>query len=174
MYAQGPLELQTDGIGASTMEELAEIVASNLAGKRNLAMVCGAITTGGTGNQVHNFEIFNAVIRGLERRGRQMFNQIPYEFGLRKLAHKWEEEGNKGYCMPILTVFYDRVFKSGAISEGFFIPGWYTSTGASWERSMLTETEIEIRDFTRLEIKTLLMAEYPLKHVKALMRLLPR
>ena len=171
MYADGPRELQTGGIQADTFEALAEIAAKNLNG-RGLSMVCGPITTGGTGNQTYNFEVFNATIRGLLRRGKQLFNQVPYEFGLRRLAYKWEAEDNSGYCMPILTVFYARVFESGAVTEGWFIPGWESSFGARWERDKLVSERCTIHDLNHADIREFLQTEYSPTHVELLMGLL--
>lgn len=166
----GPM-LQGNGVSADTFEELAEKAIATLDGKMGLCIVCGPITTGGTGNQTYNFQIFNAVIRGLERSGKQLFNQVPYEFGLRKLAHAWEAAGNTGYCLPILTEFYAKLFESGAICEGYFIPGWESSFGARWEREKLTHLCYTIHDLTLAEIQTFLLAEYPEEHVKKIMTL---
>ncbi len=174
MYADGPRELQTVGIEADTFEALAEIALKNLKGERGLSMVCGPITTGGTGNQTHNFEVFNATVRGLLRRGKQLFNQVPYEFGLRRLAHKWEAEGNTDYCMPILTTFYARVFESGAVTEGWFIPGWKSSFGACWERDKLADEDCVIHDLAHADIQVFLQAEYAPEYVSRIMGLLAK
>lgn len=172
MYAPGPRELQTHGIDAETFEALADKAVANLQGMNGLGMVCGPITTGGTGNQIHNFEVFNATVRGLERRGNKLFNQVPYEFGLRRLAYKWEAEGNTGYCMPILSVFYARVFESGAICKGWFIPGWRSSFGARWEREKLATEGCAIHDLSHADIRSFLHAEYPADHAGLIMGLL--
>lgn len=174
MYASGPRELQTHGIEADTFEALAEIAVKNLNNGRGLSVVCGPITTGGTGNQTYNFDLFGAAVRGLERRGKQLFNQAPYEFGLRRLAHKWKAEDNSGYCMPILTIFYARVFESGAITEGWFIPGWKSSFGARWEREKLAKEGCTIHDFTHADICEFLQAEYPPEYTGLIMGLLAK
>ncbi len=173
MYTTGPA-LQTEGVSADSFEELAHTALTNLRGEKDLSIVCGPITTGGTGNQMYNFEVFNAAVRGLERRGRRLFNQIPYEYGLRKLAHEWEKTGNTGYCMPILTIFYARIFESGAIAEGWFIPGWKSSFGACFEREKLMKEKCVIHDLTRADIQEFLNTEYPSKHIGTIMALLPR
>lgn len=164
--------LQENGIDAPSFEELANTAVATLRGRKNLAIVCGPITTGGTGNQTYNFQVFNAVVRGLTRCGKHVFNQIPYEYGLRRLAHKWEAEGNNGYCMPILTVFYARILESGAFGEGDFIPGWRSSFGAQWERAKLIKEGCHIHDLTRANVRSFLLAEYPAEHVGAIMALL--
>lgn len=172
MYADGPRELQSSGMAADTFEALADIAVRSLHGSHGLSMVCGPISTGGTGNQMHNFEVFNATVRGLERRGKKVFNQVPYEYGLRKLAYQWESDGNTGYCMPILTIFYARIFESGAISEGWFIPGWQSSFGARWEREKLAREKCRIHDLSRDDISEFLIPEYPDDHVQRLVSLL--
>lgn len=171
MYATGPHELQSNGIEADTFEALADIAVKNLGGQ-GLSMVCGPITTGGTGNQTYNLQVFNATVCGLERRGKRLFNQVPYEFGLRRLMHGWEAQGNSGYCMPILTVFYARLFESGAITEGWFIPGWQSSFGARWERDKLTNKNCVIHDLTRSDIREFLQVDYSPEHASLIMRLL--
>ena len=174
MYAPGPHELQSDGVTAESFEALAEIAIASLGNQKGLGMVCGPISTGGTGNQVHNFEVFNATLRGLERRGVKLFNQVPYEYGLRKLAYAWEAAGNTGYCTPILTVFYARVFESGAISQGWFIPKWRTSFGARWERQKLKDQNCANYDMARADIREFLGQEYKPEHVDLVMGLLAR
>lgn len=156
LHEVGPA-LQENGIDAGSFEELAEIAAKSLNGKRNLHIVCGPLTSGGTGLQELNFEIFNAAIRALERRGYQVFDQVPYEFGLRRLAQKWEEEGNVGYCWPILHVFYARIFETGAFGHGWFIPGRRGSTGAEYEFGKLAAARCNLREFSRAEIRTFLL-----------------
>jgi hypothetical protein len=172
MYAPGPRELQTHGIEADSFEALAEIAAVKLRGQGPSGVVCGPITTGGTNNQIHNFEIFNATIRGLERVGENIFNQVPYEFGLRRLAHTWESQGNSGYCMPILTVFYARLFETGSITRGWFIPGWRSSFGARWEREKLFAHKATVVDLTREEIRRFMEQEYTSEHVGKVMAML--
>ncbi len=167
-HSVGP-DLQSDGVEAESFDALAKIALERLSGKRGLGLVCGPITTGGTGYQILNLEIFNATIKGVAARGVAIFNQVPYEFGLRRLAHRWEKEGNQGYCMPILTEFYARLFDSGAITEGWFIPGYQSSVGACWEREKLEACGLAIRDLTRADIEGFLRNEHPAEHVEMVM-----
>jgi len=172
MYAAGPRELHDHGIEADTFEALAEIAIQNAG--RGLGMVCGPITTGGTGHQILNLEIFNATVHGLQSREKRLFNQIPFEFGLRRLTRKWEAEGNTGYCMPILEVFYARVFERGVVTEGWFIPGWDSSFGARWERDKLVALSCAIHDLTHADIRGFLLAEHSPEHVDSVMGLLTK
>lgn len=168
-YSTGP-HLQSSGIEAPSFRELAVLAVDRLLkGPRPLCVVCGPITSGGTGNQMHNFEIFNAVVQEFERLGKQIFNQIPYEYGLRKLAHAWEAQGNTGYCLPILSEFYEHIFECGVISEGFFIPGWRWSIGARWEREKLVSLGCATHDLTHAEVRRCLMYKYEPEYVEVLM-----
>jgi hypothetical protein len=171
-YVPGPRELQKHGIEATSFEALAEIALKNLGDQGPSGIVCGPISTGGTNNQIHNFEVFNATIRGLKRRGESIFSQVAYEFGLRRLAYEWEAQGNTGYCMPILTVFYAHLFESGLITRGWFIPGWRSSLGACFEREKFALLEVIITDLTREEIGLFMREEYQLDHAEKVLSLL--
>ncbi|HVB19766.1 MAG TPA: hypothetical protein VNF51_00545 [Candidatus Paceibacterota bacterium] len=173
VYAAGPRELQTHGIEAASFEALAEIAVKNLREQGPSGVVCGPISTGGTNNQIHNFEVFNAAIRGLQRAGENIFSQVPYEFGLRRLAYAWEAKGNSGYCMPILTVFYTRLVESGLITKGWFIPGWHSSLGAYFEREKLVRFKLGISDLTREEIGRFMKEEHPLEYAEKVLALIP-
>jgi hypothetical protein len=172
VYAEGPHELHEDGIEAESFEALSEVALAKTNGARGLAMVCGAITTGGTGHQILNLEVFNATINGLVQRGIALFDQVPYEFGLRRLAREWEARGHTGYCMPILTTFYARLFSEKVITEGWFIPGWQSSTGARWEREWFLEHDRAIHDLVHEDVRAFMLAEHPEEHVTRVMSLL--
>ena len=166
VFAQEPDVLPLHGVTAPSFKELADIAIKDLRAYGPSSIVCGPITTGGTGYQVLNLEIFNAVIHGLRQQGEYVFTQIPYEFGLRRLVRAWEEQGNSGYCMPILEVFYARLFESGLIEKGWFIPGWQSSFGTRYERNKLTEEGASIIDLSRDEIFGFMRQKYPLAHVE--------
>lgn len=69
-YVPGPPELQSSGIEADSFEKLANIaVAQAMEMKKKLAIVCGPLSTGGTGHQMMNFHVFNATIAGLKAQG---------------------------------------------------------------------------------------------------------
>lgn len=173
MYSVGP-QLQTNGITAESFEALAEIAISELTRVGvSVGIVCGPITTKGTGDQAYNFQVFNAVIRGLQREGQVLFDQTPYEYGLRELAHAWEAAGNVGYCTPILEIFYKRVFETGLVERSWFIPGWRSSIGAAWERQKLTARGTTIRDLLPRDIRDFLEYEYSCEYVERIMSLLP-
>lgn len=172
MYAEGPREILKHGIEAESIEALADIALDHLRKQRMCGIVCGPITTGGTNHQIHNLEIFNAAVRGLIRGGENIFNQVEYEFGLRRLMNAWHDQGNQGYYMPILTVFYARLFASGLITRGWFIPGWRSSFGARFERERLADEGSLVLDLTLDEIRQFMLAEHPPEHVEKVLSLM--
>ncbi len=114
-------------------------------------MVCGPISTGGRGSIEANIQVFNATIAALQSEGRPVFNQVPYEEQILRLRTAWQNSSpeNAGkYCMPLLNDFYLPIFKSGHFKQGWFIPGWTSSYGASWERRQLSHLGIAITDLT--------------------------
>ena len=150
-YAVGPAWLQEDRFNADSFAALAEIGLAELKKLGSgLGIVCGPISTGGLGDAEKNFEVFNAAIWSLQRKGHKLFVQIPYEGSLGRLRQRWEADNpeNTGYCMPILTEFYGPLFKSGLIDFSWFIPGWQSSFGATWERNELQELGVGIVDLT--------------------------
>lgn len=174
MYEPNLLELEKQVLEAASFEALAEIAKKNLCDQVldqqvPCTIVCGPMTSGGTGNQIHNFEIFNAAIRELQERGENIFNQLPYEHGLHRLVRVWKAEGNIGYCMPILETFYATLFESGHINHGKFLPGWESSVGASYERQKLGAHGIHISDITHEHVRDLLYAEHSPEHAEEIM-----
>lgn len=109
---------------------------ARLSGKAE--MVCGPITTGGFKHPGYNVLLFNHAIDLLRIEGRPMFNQIPYEFQLARLGSEWRGENGDRYCRPILTEFYQPLFETRLFARAWFLPGWESSTGASWEHELLT------------------------------------
>ncbi len=172
MYAPAPKELQSHGIEAESFEALSIIAIETLKKQGPSSIVCGPITTGGTGHPILNFEVFNATIEGLGNEGVYVFNQAPYEYGLRKLMFAWEEAGNKGYCMPILTVFYASLFESGLIERGWFIPGWQSSHGARFERDKFQKLKIPITDLALVDIRRFMEKKHSGDHVSHVLNLL--
>lgn len=164
--------LQTHGVEAESLPSLAEIAIKELRAQGPSGIVCGPITTGGTGNQTYNFQVFNACILGLKRRGEKIFSQVPYEYGLRKLAHTWEAAGNTGYYWPIIDEFYVPLFQTGLITKGFFIPGYRSSNGARREEDELYFLGSTLIYLTREEIIGFLAQEYPPEHVEKIAQLL--
>jgi hypothetical protein len=116
-------------------------------------MVCGPISSGGRGSVAENLRVFDAVIAGLVAEGVPLFAQTVYEEKMQELKRKAIAEGWEGeYYMPILEEFYLPLFEAGLIKRGWFIPGWNSSIGASWEREQLQALGREIIDLSEERI----------------------
>lgn len=130
---------------ATTMAELGQVALGVLRRMPPpIVQVCGPLTTGGAGSLEANIARFRAAIAVLKRRGWSVFDQIPFQETMIRIG---KSAGQAGYCWPILWEFYQPVFRSGLINRAFFLPGWQSSTGASWEHRMVTECLILIEEF---------------------------
>lgn len=109
--------------------------------QKPIAMVCGPITTGGKGSMFQNMLDFNKAIIRLQTKGVNVFDQMPYEQPMERL--KLELPSNE-YAYDILTDFYLPIFEAKTISKFYFIPGWESSTGATWEHAQAKRLGIEI------------------------------
>src|SRR3989344_9432065 len=69
-----------------------------------------------------------------------LFRQLPFQGVMIRLGTSWK---GQGYCMPLLTEFYQPVFESGYIKTVHFIPGWEKSFGAKWEHEQCGRLGIE-------------------------------
>jgi len=129
---------------ASEFRQLAEIglvVMSRM--PQPISQVCGPLSTGGRGSFAENAKLFHVAIKALRERGHNVFDQMIFETAIRRIVLSWN--GN-GYCMPILTDFYEPLFRSGMVKKKCFLPDWQSSYGARWEREKAVELGIEIFD----------------------------
>lgn len=110
--------------------------------------VCGPISTGGLGSIAANSVAFRFAVDLLRARGENPFDQMPFEGLFVRLVKEWQAAGGTGYCLPILEVFYRRVFESGLITKMIFLPGWESSFGARWERHHSWQAGLETFDLT--------------------------
>lgn len=104
-----------------------------------LGQVCGPIATGGLGSVSKNLEVFDKAIRKLQEEGKIIFDQIPFEWPMQELKKKIPD-GAK----TILEDFYLPIFSSGKVTTLYFIPGWETSKGATWEHEVALRLGITI------------------------------
>ncbi len=152
-------QFKRDCATADSFAELLPIALSELRKFPNGAeMVCGPISTGGRGNPEENLRIFNLAIRQLQREGRPIFSQLPYEERIFFFRNRWRAEDPvrlTQYFMPILEDFYRPIMQTGLIKRGWFIPGWESSFGTRWERSELTGAGIEVVDIAKEWIDSL-------------------
>jgi hypothetical protein len=122
-------------------------------------VVCGPISTGGTGNLETNLKIFDAAIEGRLKQGKAVFSQRPYENALFRLRQEWRDRNAKGsgdYYWAILTEFYRPLFEAGIITHAVFIPGWESSTGAVWEREEFSRLQVRVTELSQEEIESFL------------------
>ncbi|PIR69487.1 MAG: hypothetical protein COU47_02840 [Candidatus Niyogibacteria bacterium CG10_big_fil_rev_8_21_14_0_10_46_36] len=93
-------------------------------------MVCGPISTGGSGSVEKNLERFHAVIDALRDERVRIFSQMFFENKLFKMKTWPSYKGG----IQLLEEFYRPIFESGFIYRMYFMPNWQTSMGATWER----------------------------------------
>jgi hypothetical protein len=136
---------------APNFADLTEIALADIRPFKGKAeMVCGPITTGGSGNCVINLLIFNHAIDVLQYAGRPIFSQMPFEAGLADLEHDWRLKNPGGkYCSPILEDFYARLLLPTYFKRLWFLPDWKSSTGATWEHDHAKRNRIEIRHLSK-------------------------
>ena len=81
----------------------------------------------------------------LINQGINIFDQAPFEEPMQRIkaeSGKSVRESNQ----ELLDKFYLLLFQSGLITTFYFLPGWESSFGASWERRQAKELGIEIID----------------------------
>ena len=134
---------------AETFEELAEVAIGTLKKmsklKKPIVQICGPVSTGGLGSIDKNLDRFNKAIIAAKGNGLQVFDQVPFEKEIKRISQKYPI--TNGYCMPILDVFYKKIFESGHIKVALFLPDWKSSSGATWERNLVTRLGIEVREY---------------------------
>lgn len=106
-----------------------------------VVQVCGPIGTGGLGNVEDNLKAFDFVIRDLQSKGLNVFDQMPFEWPMQVIKMKINLDE---YPEAILYDFYEPLFKSGLIKECYFMKNWQTSKGANWEHAQAEKLGIKI------------------------------
>lgn len=119
---------------SETFEELAEI-AIEILGRMpgEVGIVCGPISSGGKGTVEANIAEFGNRIEELKSQGLEIFDQMPFEL------HMWRIKETPYYDPTrnhLLEEFYGRLFASEKLTTFYFIPGWESSYGASWENNV--------------------------------------
>lgn len=134
---------------AETFDELADIAVDvlrqmSLSG-RPIAEICGPVSTGGLGSIEKNLARIKKAIVIAEKKGLQTFDMPLFEKAIEKLSYKYPK--TNGYCLPILDIFYKRLFESGYINKALFLPDWQSSYGARWERNLVKGLNINIEEY---------------------------
>lgn len=105
-----------------------------------IGQVCGPITSGGVGKIDGNLAIFRATVERLIAHGKNIFDQLPFEPHLFRIR---ESEYHNGE-LQLLEEFYGPIFGSGLVTTLYFIQGWESSFGASWEHNEAKRLKIKI------------------------------
>lgn len=147
-----PVKIDKNKIdSAETFEELADLGVDilkqmSLSGNP-IVEICGPITTGGLGNIEKNLNRLKKSIEIANKKGLQVFDQLPFEKSIVRLSGKYTK--TNGYCLAILEIFYRKLFESGYISKALFLPDWQTSRGATWEREMMSILNIKVEEYPK-------------------------
>lgn len=94
-----------------------------------VGQVCGPITTGGSGSHTDNLRKLEAMIVGLQEHGLELFDQVPFQFQIEKIA---AEKGGTNE-QELLEGFYLPLFEQRLIQTLYFLPNWESSVGSKWE-----------------------------------------
>lgn len=135
---------------ATTLEEVAQIaLCATLEIKaqgHQIVQICGPISTGGRGGLEANLHFFKLATHVAVKNGFVVFDLPFFQDPIIRVTHYGKEE-NGAYLWEILELFFEPIFRSGALSKAFFLPGWQSSIGARWEREKLTELGIPIEEY---------------------------
>ncbi|MFH1145503.1 MAG: hypothetical protein V1707_00880 [bacterium] len=124
---------------ANTFPELAQIALIVMVRQpQPLGILSGPLTTGGLG-QEKNFKAFKWYLEHLAKQGIELFNQMPFEPAMARICNSpYFKDGQQ-----LLNEFYLPLFESGLFTAMYFIPGYKTSNGASWEHEQAKRLGID-------------------------------
>ncbi|MES2930592.1 MAG: DUF4406 domain-containing protein [Patescibacteria group bacterium] len=127
---------------ASTLADLYTIASRilNQMPQGNIIEVCGPIGTGGRGSVEANLAYFNEKIHALQRDGHIVFDQMPFEDSMQRIKKELPVDAHD----LILSEFYLPLLTQGKIAAFYFLPGWETSKGATWEHDLAGRLGIPI------------------------------
>ncbi len=149
-------------IAESDFRRLGEIAVRELCKSGASQIVCGPITTGGLGSHEKNLRAFDMTVQRLLSEGNPLFNQVPYEDPLKQMEIIWLAANPKApYCAPILEDFYRTLFMTRRFKIAWFIPGWESSKGATWERNLLGSLGAQFYDIRREWWESEVLAHFP-------------
>lgn len=111
-----------------------------------IGQVCGPISSGGLGSIEANMQKFSETVQQLIAEGKNVFDQIPFENYIFKLIDSGQGTRSQN---ELLKEFYLPIFESGLIKTLYFIPGWESFNGATWEHHKARELGIDIVYLTK-------------------------
>ena len=100
--------------------------------------VCGPLTSDGPDGYERNANRLIEAERILHSRG---LNVWTFGEAEEEIFDKNYDHGN------IFTYFHKPILESGLIQEAYFLPRWDASHGATLERSIAREAQVEIKEF---------------------------
>lgn len=126
----------------TSFTELATIVKKALT-KTNTPLVelCGPLTTGGAGSYEKNMQVYKQAATYLEQHEVHVFDLVSIEKQIVKLVNEYED--NTIAQKELLNNFFLELFSSGNIHQAYFLPGWRSSNGASWEHEQCKKLGIQ-------------------------------
>lgn len=157
------LQSEIARIGESgTFTKLANVAIRELCKSGASQIVCGPITSGGFGSKDKNLQAFIQTIDALTGMDFPIFNQVLYEPALWQLTDTAQKAGADFSEMhPILEDFYRPLFMTRRFKAAWFIPGWESSKGATWERNLLGSLGAQFYDLRREWWERNVLARFP-------------
>ncbi|MBL4644490.1 MAG: hypothetical protein JKX80_01345 [Candidatus Pacebacteria bacterium] len=124
-------------------------ILSKISEQRSLPVVqvCGPIATGGFDTVEKNLMVFGIGIRILNAHGHNVFDQTIFQNDILRITQHNPDDGE--YKTEILDDFFTKIFRSGHITAGYFLPGWKSSTGSVWEYELLTSLGIPCHEMPK-------------------------
>ena len=131
LFAEDTIDCQA----AKTFAALATVALRTLERMpQPIGQVCGPISTGGKGSIKANLVTFAEAIEWLQGQGRNIFNQMPFEEHIFRII---DGGYNTQVNNQLLEEFYLPIFASNLVTTFYFIPGWESSHGATWEHEQI-------------------------------------
>ena len=131
------------------MFEIAKVILKRI--PKPVIQLCGPISTGGAGSVEKNMERMNTVVKYLQKQGKNVFNQLPFEEPMQKVISLRKE---KHYDMSLLNEFYKPIFEQGLLDILCFLPDWESSVGARWEHDQALRLGLKIEYVLESEINS--------------------
>lgn len=127
---------------ATTFSELTDIAFRIIERmQKPIVQVCGPMTTGGEGDIEKNFAAFKQTVAHLRTNGCNVLDQVPFDEAIQRIINSRKKQG---YPYDLLEEFCLPIFESEHVTTLYFLPGWQSSTGTSWEHEQAQRLEITI------------------------------
>jgi hypothetical protein len=130
-------------LNVSSVDELVAVTLQELQKNGPHVRVCGPFTTGGKGSVDLNKKEFADAVSFFQESALPVWDNIPFE----DQALRLQQEGKLSKKDPydLLKRCFLPLFESGAFTTVYFLPGWESSRGASWEHEQAKQLGINIK-----------------------------